>query len=113
MKTKQLAEILERVESWPAHAQDKLAEIAREIEEDSTAITNRVRPNLPASTVACATPIKDALQLKLRSRRRSPNSAADEGCLHPRALRHLDEIADWLAVHYPTIAPAVAAKSAT
>ena len=34
MKTKQLAEILERVESWPAHAQDKLAEIAREIEED-------------------------------------------------------------------------------
>ena len=31
----------------------------------------------------------------------------------PAALRHLDEIADWLAVHYPTIAPAVAAESAT
>lgn len=25
----------------------------------------------------------------------------------PAALRDLDEIADWLAVHYPTIAPAV------
>jgi predicted transcriptional regulator len=33
MKTKQLAKILERVESWPAHAQDELAEIARDIEE--------------------------------------------------------------------------------
>jgi predicted transcriptional regulator len=32
MKTKQLAEILERVERWPAHAQDELAEIARDIE---------------------------------------------------------------------------------
>lgn len=25
----------------------------------------------------------------------------------PAALRDLDEIADWLDVHYPTIAPAV------
>ena len=33
MKTKQLAEILERVENWPAHAQDELAEIARDIEQ--------------------------------------------------------------------------------
>ena len=33
MKTKQLAEVLERVEHWPAHAQDELAEIAREIDE--------------------------------------------------------------------------------
>lgn len=33
MKTKQLAEVLERVERWPAHAQDELAEIARDIEE--------------------------------------------------------------------------------
>jgi len=32
MKTKQLAEVLERVERWPAHAQDELAEIARDIE---------------------------------------------------------------------------------
>lgn len=32
MKTKRLAEILERVESWPAHAQDELAEIARDID---------------------------------------------------------------------------------
>jgi predicted transcriptional regulator len=32
MKTKQLTEVLERVESWPAHAQDQLAEIARDIE---------------------------------------------------------------------------------
>jgi predicted transcriptional regulator len=33
MKTKQLAEILERVESWPTHAQDELAEIARDIDD--------------------------------------------------------------------------------
>jgi len=33
MKTKQLTEILERVERWPAHAQDELAEIARDIEQ--------------------------------------------------------------------------------
>jgi predicted transcriptional regulator len=32
MKTKQLAEVLARVERWPAHAQDELAEIARDIE---------------------------------------------------------------------------------
>jgi predicted transcriptional regulator len=34
MKTRQLAEVLERVERWPAHAQDELAEIARDIEEN-------------------------------------------------------------------------------
>jgi toxin ParE1/3/4 len=28
----------------------------------------------------------------------------------PAALRDLDEIADWLAVHYPTIAPAVVSR---
>jgi predicted transcriptional regulator len=33
MKTKQLSEVLERVENWPAYAQDELAEIARDIEE--------------------------------------------------------------------------------
>lgn len=32
MKTKQLTEILERIESWPAHAQNELAEIARDID---------------------------------------------------------------------------------
>jgi predicted transcriptional regulator len=32
MKTKRLAEILERIESWPAQAQDELAEIARDID---------------------------------------------------------------------------------
>lgn len=31
MKTKQFAEVLELVERWPAHAQDELAEIARDI----------------------------------------------------------------------------------
>jgi predicted transcriptional regulator len=33
MKSKQLAEVLERVERWPARAQDQLAEIARDIED--------------------------------------------------------------------------------
>jgi predicted transcriptional regulator len=33
MKTKLLTEILERVEGWPAHAQDELAKVARDIEQ--------------------------------------------------------------------------------
>ncbi len=33
MKTKSLTQALERVEAWPAHAQDALAEIARDIDE--------------------------------------------------------------------------------
>lgn len=32
MKTKRLNEALERVEAWPAQAQDELAEIARDID---------------------------------------------------------------------------------
>ncbi len=32
MKTKRLTQALERVEAWPAHAQDELAEIASEID---------------------------------------------------------------------------------
>jgi predicted transcriptional regulator len=32
MKTGQLAEVLERIETWPAQAQDELAEIARDID---------------------------------------------------------------------------------
>jgi predicted transcriptional regulator len=34
MKSKQLAEILDRVEHWPAQAQDELADFARDIEEN-------------------------------------------------------------------------------
>jgi predicted transcriptional regulator len=33
MKTKNLTQVLERVEAWPPDAQDALAEIAREIDE--------------------------------------------------------------------------------
>jgi predicted transcriptional regulator len=33
MKSKQLTEVLERIEHWPIEAQDALAEIARDIEE--------------------------------------------------------------------------------
>ena len=70
MKTKQLAEILERVESWPAHAQDKLAEIAREIEEDLNGDYQTDRSGTGRHRIAaCATPIKDALQLRRRLRR--------------------------------------------
>jgi predicted transcriptional regulator len=36
MKSKQLAEVLEHVERWPARAQDELAEIARDIEDNLT-----------------------------------------------------------------------------
>jgi hypothetical protein len=34
MKSKQLTEILERVERWPIEAQDELAEIVRDIDEN-------------------------------------------------------------------------------
>ena len=34
MKTKLLTQVLERVEAWPAHAQDALAEIARGIDDN-------------------------------------------------------------------------------
>jgi len=33
MKTKNLTQVLERVEAWPPEAQDALAEIARDIDE--------------------------------------------------------------------------------
>jgi predicted transcriptional regulator len=33
MKTKNLTEVLERVEAWPPDAQDALAEIARDIDD--------------------------------------------------------------------------------
>jgi predicted transcriptional regulator len=33
MKTKLLTEALDRVDAWPAHAQDELAEIARDIDD--------------------------------------------------------------------------------
>ena len=33
MKTKRLTQALERVDAWPTHAQDELAEIARDIDE--------------------------------------------------------------------------------
>ncbi|WP_315720345.1 MULTISPECIES: hypothetical protein [unclassified Bradyrhizobium] len=36
MKTKKLADILERVETWPADLQDELAEMAREIDAGVT-----------------------------------------------------------------------------
>lgn len=32
MKTKMLEEVLERLDGWPAEAQDQLAEVARDIE---------------------------------------------------------------------------------
>jgi hypothetical protein len=32
MKTKPLADVLERVETWPAHVQDELAAFARELD---------------------------------------------------------------------------------
>ena len=32
MKTKMLTEVLERVETWPGHVQDELAEIALELD---------------------------------------------------------------------------------
>jgi predicted transcriptional regulator len=36
MKSKQLTEVLERVEHWPIEAQEELAEIVRDIDENVT-----------------------------------------------------------------------------
>lgn len=45
MKTKRLAEVLERVETWPAHAQDELADVALEIEAGLTGGTYHATPD--------------------------------------------------------------------
>lgn len=44
MKTKRLAEVLERVEAWPPHAQDELAEIAFDIDADLKDIAYKPSP---------------------------------------------------------------------
>ena len=44
MKTKMLTEVLERVEAWPAEAQDRLAEIALDIEADLSGEEYRPTP---------------------------------------------------------------------
>jgi predicted transcriptional regulator len=36
MNTKRLTQVLERVEAWPADAQDALADVARDIDESLT-----------------------------------------------------------------------------
>ena len=68
---------------------------------------NRPTRSLPASIGACATRSKGALRRMRRWRRRSRSSAADEIVYTPAALADLAEIADWLTLHYPTLAPAV------
>ena len=44
MKTKMLTDVLERVEAWPAEAQDRLAEIALDIEADLSGDEYRASP---------------------------------------------------------------------
>jgi predicted transcriptional regulator len=44
MKTKRLTDILERVETWPAHAQDELAEIARDMDAGLKNVTYEATP---------------------------------------------------------------------
>ena len=48
MKTKELAAILERVESWPEAAQRQLAEIALEIEQDMSGLYRATPEELAA-----------------------------------------------------------------
>ena len=45
MKTKMLTDVLERVETWPAEAQDRLAEIALDIEADFSGQEYRASPD--------------------------------------------------------------------
>jgi predicted transcriptional regulator len=44
MKSKRLTEILERVESWPAHAQDELAALARDIDDGLKGVPYEATP---------------------------------------------------------------------
>ena len=65
------------------------------------------RQSSKASTVACVMPSKVVLPLTRKSRRHSPISPAMKVVYTPAALRDLDEIAEWVAVHFPTIAPTI------
>ena len=108
MKTKRLTQALERVDAWPAQAQDEFAEIARDIEDSLTKGDYApTAAELPASTVACTTPTRP-----LRDRRTSRSGARQT----PRrmkvvytdaALRDLDDISIWLNAHYPGTGAAV------
>jgi hypothetical protein len=101
MKTKQLTEILERIEAWPPEIQNELAEFALELDAGfKQGEYDRRRKNLPASTVACARRPKAVSPATVRSRPSSPNSAVDESRLHRRkrgkvapsqTLRHCEE----------------------
>jgi hypothetical protein len=55
MKTKELTEVLERIEAWPPEAQNELADIARGLDAGlSNGENRRRRKNSPASA-GCAT----------------------------------------------------------
>ena len=57
MKTKTLTQVLERVEAWPAHAQDELAEIARDIDD---ALAKREYEPTPAELAGIDRGLRDA-----------------------------------------------------
>ena len=76
MKTKQLAKVLERVERWPARAQDQLAEIALDIEDGLS--KGAYQPN-EAELAGIDRGLRAADEGRFatdgRSKRRSPNFA--------------------------------------
>jgi predicted transcriptional regulator len=59
MRSKRLADILERVETWPVHMQDKLAEIARDIE---AGLKNEVYQATPEELAAIDEGLRDAAE---------------------------------------------------
>ena len=77
MKTKLLNQALERVESWPADAQDQLAEIALDIDAGLKDVvyepTDEELEGIDRGLRAAA---EGRFAARQRSRRRSPRSAA-------------------------------------
>lgn len=80
VKSKLLNEAIGKIKNWPADAQDQFADMALDIMPRLRMLSmSPPMRTLPVSIAACAMPNKDVPQPTRRSRRRSPNSAADEG----------------------------------
>jgi len=74
MKSKRLSEILERVESWSAHAQDELAEIAGNID---AGLKGEIYKATPEELVGIDRGLRDAAEGRFATddevERRSPS----------------------------------------
>jgi predicted transcriptional regulator len=110
MKTRQPAEMLERVERWPADAQNELAEIARDIEEN---LSNGDYEQTPEEQAGIERGLQAADEGRFATDRRAGRRRARKAPRRVKvvytepALADLDEITAWLKQNYPGLGRAV------